>query len=286
MSKAVNSNQNRGEGSVIPHDAYLIIIGAMKCGTTSLFSWLENHPEICPACTKEPEFFSAHQGHRMAVENYDDLWHFDCAVHRYALEASTGYTKYPTETDVPKKMSEYGISPWFIYIVRNPFDRIESHFDFMKDDNNWSLSIDSPHLIMTSNYYLQLKQYTGYFARDRFLILDFDKLCEEPQVVLQQVYSFLSIRNWFPGAYSPENVGKTESPFISMVRQSGLGGALRALPWQWKESGKRLLRTISPKRRTRLTQEQRRNIRQLLGHDMASLHREYGIDVSKWGFDV
>ena len=60
----------------IPKDAYAIIIGAMKCGTSSLYSYLEGHPEICPAVGKEPEFFSENQALTLQVDNYSDLWSF------------------------------------------------------------------------------------------------------------------------------------------------------------------------------------------------------------------
>ena len=88
----------------IPKDAYAIIIGAMKCGTSSLYTYLEGHPEICPAVGKEPEFFSENQAITLQVDNYSDLWSFNESVHKYALEASTGYTKYPTEPNVAKNM--------------------------------------------------------------------------------------------------------------------------------------------------------------------------------------
>lgn len=41
----------------IPHDRYLLIIGAMKCGTSSLYDYLSGHPQLCPALIKEPEYF-------------------------------------------------------------------------------------------------------------------------------------------------------------------------------------------------------------------------------------
>jgi hypothetical protein len=82
----------------IPKDAYAIIIGSMKCGTSSLYSYLEGHPEICPAVGKEPEFFSENQAITVQVDNYS----VNDSVHKYALEASTGYTKYPSEPYVAK----------------------------------------------------------------------------------------------------------------------------------------------------------------------------------------
>ena len=36
---------------------YLIIGGSTKCATTSLFNYLGDHPEICPAIYKETRFF-------------------------------------------------------------------------------------------------------------------------------------------------------------------------------------------------------------------------------------
>ncbi len=75
--------------NAIPRDAYAMIIGAMKCGTTSLYDYLQGHPEICSAITKEPEFFSENQDHGVQVKNYSDLFSFDNSIHKYTLEAST-----------------------------------------------------------------------------------------------------------------------------------------------------------------------------------------------------
>ena len=80
-----------------------MIIGAMRCGTTSLFNYLAEHPEICPAINKEPEYFSENQGHKVQVDNYNDLWPYYNSNHKYVLEASTGYTKYPVEKGVAKR---------------------------------------------------------------------------------------------------------------------------------------------------------------------------------------
>jgi len=76
----------------------------MKCGTSSLYSDFAKHPDDLPCITKEPEFFSEHQKHCYnGVTNYEDLWNFDPGVHRFALEVSTGYTKYPEELTFRRK---------------------------------------------------------------------------------------------------------------------------------------------------------------------------------------
>lgn len=112
-----------------PRDAHVIVIGAMKCGTTTLFAHLARHPEIAGSRVKEPEFFSEHQGHGVDVDRYEELWDFDPATHRYCVEASTGYMKYPVEMSVPDRLLEAGIEPRFLYVVRDPIDRMESQFN-------------------------------------------------------------------------------------------------------------------------------------------------------------
>ncbi|MCD6186536.1 MAG: sulfotransferase domain-containing protein [Desulfuromusa sp.] len=233
----------------IPRDAYAIIIGAMKCGTTSLYSYLKKHPEICPASVKEPEFFSENQGHGVQVENYRNLWTFDDTVHKYALEASTGYTKYPSEQNVPKNILDYGISPKFIYIIRNPFDRISSHFNFMQKNKSWLLNITDTHLINTSNYFLQLEQYKRYFPLEDILILDFDELRDNPALVLKRTYGFLDLSHrYFPKKYKVKNITET-------------------------------------KKHT-LTDSDKEFVYNELKDGMANLYYTYGFEVRKWGFDI
>ena len=269
----------------LPKDAYAIIIGAMKCGTSSLYSYLEGHPEICPAVGKEPEFFSENQALTVQVDNYSDLWSFNDSVHKYALEASSGYTKYPSEPNVPKNIYGYGIRPKFIYIIRNPFDRITSHYNFRIWDETWRLNIDDSHLINISNYFLQLEQYRKYFPLEDILILDFDDLRDNPRSVLQRIYQFLDLSHgYFPDDYKAENPTPIITKFEKNLRILKLYFLVNCIPNSLKKFGKKqLVRTFPPKKRI-LTGEEKEFVYDKLKQDMAHLHHIYGIDVSKWGF--
>jgi len=262
-----------------------MIIGAMKCGTSSLYSYLSDHREICPASTKEPEFFSENQAHKIEIANYNDLWSFDDSVHKYVLEASTGYTKYPLEPNVPKNIFNYGIRPKFIYIIRNPFDRISSHFNFMHNKRSWHLSINDEHLISTSNYFLQLEQFRKYFLLKDILVLDFDELRDSPTLLLQKVYKFLGIsQDYFPGEYKVKNRTRIDSKFENHLRKLNFVDLFRHMPKPMRRVGKALLQRLSiPKRRV-LTDIEKEIVHDALRESMANLYQTYGIDVSKWGF--
>jgi hypothetical protein len=272
----------------IPKNAHTMIIGAMKCGTSSLFAYLKGHPQICPARVKEPEFFSEYQGHGARVADYSELFHFDGSVHRYTLEASTGYTKYPAEPNVPKRIRDYGLQPKFIYIIRNPFDRIESHFSYMTQrDRSWMLDVDSAHLIDTSNYFLQLEQYRSYFPLEDILILDFDDLRRDPAALLRNVYAFLDLPDThFPSDYKV--VSATRNPAVSRVmkglRDPRIEPILDWTPKPLKNFGKRVLRQIMPPTKRTLTADERDYIRARLEPDTRELRNIYGFDVGRWGF--
>lgn len=271
----------------LPNDAYVIIIGAMKCGTSSLFNYLASHPAICKCATKEPEFFSEHQRHRLkGVVAYERLWRFDPKFHRYALEASTGYTKYPEERNIPEKMYCYGIRPKFIYLVRNPFDRILSqyrHYLASQPQFDPSTPLTWSEFVDLSKYHLQLTQYRPYFPRTNFLILDFDELTTAPHACLNKVYAFLNISGdaCVPTTYAVHNPGPSVAEVL-VARRRRLRRAMRLLPRPVRHWGGRMIGRILKERD--FTAGERDAIWTQLAGEMRCFQEEYGFDVRKWGW--
>jgi hypothetical protein len=281
----------------IPKDAHVMIIGAMKCGTSSLYNYMIEHPQICPCVIKEPEFFSENQVHgydeknrkvKERVTRYDDLWDFDPARHRYALEASTGYTKYPDEADVPQTIHDAGIVPRFIYMVRNPFDRIESQYNFEKvlPGFHRTVSLASDRFLNYSNYFLQLTQYRRHFASERFLILDFDEMTQAPEVTLRKVYAFLKMEAYIPASFSVFNETKLVSDLeVAVLHNRQIMALSGFLPKSVRTFGRQWLKGFSRRtKKRRLTQAERNQIFERLKGDMRRFHEEYGVDVRRWGF--
>lgn len=270
----------------IPHDGYVLIIGAMKCGTSSLYEYLKNHPQLCPALTKEPEFFSRHQRHGLRLESYSDLWEFDPRIHRYALEASSGYTKFPAETGVPQRIYGCGIRPKFIYVIRNPFDRIVSHYNYMLRDVDFNSTIIDDHLINTSNYYLQLAQYHRLFPRADFLVLDFDELKATPERSVEKVCRFLDIDETYrPQSFAAANKTRVQSSLERVIKRSPLGRAALRLPASVRQSAQRVLASMSPRRQRVLAPSEYEYVMVQLTPDMQKFEQEYGFDIGRWGFE-
>lgn len=272
--------------SKIPRDAYLLIIGAMKSGTSSLFHYLLQHPQICPASDKEPEYFLKAQNHAEPIDSYSDLWDFDPAVHRYAMEASTGYTKAPSESGVPERISADKIQPKFIYIMRDPIQRIESHYNFSKSYHAGDLSIDSPYLVTLSDYYYQLSQYRDYFPKEDFLLIDFDSFTTNPRDTLRTVYRFLGLESpRLPEDFSVKNATQLENPILARISRSSLRFPIKLIPRGLRLKIRDQLRKhLKKEDYTRLSDPQKETIKKRLRENMIKLKTEYGFDTTRWGF--
>ncbi|MGB3512782.1 MAG: sulfotransferase domain-containing protein [Microcoleaceae cyanobacterium] len=158
---------------------HCIIIGGMKCGTTSLFHSLsKNCPSINPSKVKDTKFFVA-QDRGVNWEKGID-WYLEMfrVFNGIKLEASTHYTKYPDYPGVPARIRQVLKNVKLIYLVRDPLQRSISHFfhnllvDGEQLDINEELSTIRNKYINYSDYSLQLSQYYDYFKPEDILIIN------------------------------------------------------------------------------------------------------------------
>lgn len=272
---------------------HLIIIGAMKAGTSSLFNMLATHPDIIPAITKEPEYFSENQSHELkTVRDYSELWpgSDDAPMGKYLLEASTGYSKFPSGGDVPRRMKEYGIKPKFIYIVRDPIKRIESQINWAVK-RPWFNPADSythSRYISPSRYAAQLDRYMAHFDKDDLLLLGFEELKSDPGNLLKKVSDFLGIEYSFDeeaariikNATFSETVGERfvyRTPMIHRFYSKA--------PYRFREYvRKNILAKTPPVHKITLKNKELESVKAALRDDMARLRSEYGFDTRVWGF--
>lgn len=258
----------------------------MKSGTTTFFSHLTDHPAIARSRVNEPEFFSEHQEHGVDVDHYRELWDFHPARHQYCAEASTGYTKYPHELRVPDRMREAGIQPRFIYLVRDPVDRMESHYNHGRmRQTSWEYEhFFEPGIIDPSRYFMQLQQFLlRYPERDRYRILDFDELVARPGQVMEGVYRWLGLEPVSSVEERHDNRTPERSRIELLLGNVDLSALLAVVPERIKDRAKQVLRKVAPGKK-RMSVEQREKARAYLETDIRLFGREFDFPVEKWGF--
>ena len=107
----------------------LVIAGVGKAGTTSLFRWLGQHPDICPSDVKELGWFLGPAERRPPLDEY--AAHFaGCGDTAYAMEASPGY--FSRGAPLVAALREHLDDPRVILSLRDPVRRLWSHYSFLR----------------------------------------------------------------------------------------------------------------------------------------------------------
>lgn len=173
-----------------------IIIGAMKCATSTLHEQLARQPGILMSEPKEPCFFSDDDQWRRGAAWYQGLF-ANAGQRALRGESSTHYTKLPTYPNTVARMLQMlPSSIRFIYIMRHPIDRLISHYI-----HEWTQTIiNEPieraiqthsELMDYGRYAMQLAPYFDAFGRDRVLPVFFDRITSHPQQELERVCQFI-----------------------------------------------------------------------------------------------
>jgi hypothetical protein len=178
----------------LPH---FIIIGAMKSGTTSLYRYLAEHPDIEMSREKETDFFVAEKNWELGMDWYSSQFSSDKKVRG---EASPNYTKQRDFPGVAERMHALCPDLKLIYIVRDPVLRAVSQFkhSFIQGTLNPEIqtfygSHEYEHIMDASKYASQMDAYLAVYPKESILVLDFDDLATTPQKCMDQITDHIGI---------------------------------------------------------------------------------------------
>lgn len=212
----------------------LLVIGAMKGGTTSLWEYLGRHPSVHMSPTKEIHFFDR-----------DDRWargaswyarHFADAGPEHVVvgEATPAYTRFPLHQQVPARAASLLPGARLVYVLRDPIARIRSHYLHHRTLGIEPLPfaqavVEHSTYVDTSRYALQIEQWLEHFPREQLLVITSERLRSSHAETMRRVYAFLGVDDsWVPDA---TELHRTEDkyvprPLVSRLRASPLGERL------------------------------------------------------------
>jgi len=174
-----------------------LIIGAAKCGTTSLHRYLDLHPEIGMSRVKEPHFFAGRDAWTRGVDWYRTL--FDPAfLHRG--ESSVGYTTHPQTTGVPERIASVIPDVKLIYLIRDPVIRLMSEWVHGVADGIQAKSLDEAVSEMAGTrfgdrgrYFHQIQQYHLCFPPARLMVVTSERMRRDRRATLSAIFRFLGV---------------------------------------------------------------------------------------------
>jgi hypothetical protein len=228
-----------------------IIVGAQKSGTTSLYRYLEAHPNMVPPIAKELSFFDKNfqrgtQWYRLHFPLRTAGRSVDGAGEKPFTGESTAY--YLIHPLVPQRIAETLPQSKIIVVLRNPVDRAFSHYQHKLRRCQESLSFEAAidaeaerlsweeekicndpryrsqaHVLysyLARGIYLeQILRWQQFFSPDRMLILESSSLFKRTADTHQQVLEFLGVRSWQPSEFGQHFAGQYKSKMSTPTRQ-------------------------------------------------------------------
>lgn len=239
-----------------------LVIGAQRCGTTSLFNYLAAHPDVRPSLGKELHFFTRHW--RNGV-----IWyraHFPPCTDAVATFEATPY--YLFHPHAPYRAAEIVPSARLIVLLRDPVARAFSHYRhnvalgteplsfadaldaepervqpelerMVANPEYESRAVQRYSYVARGRYAEQIERWFEVYPRDRFLLLRTEDLEHDTANAYARTLAFLGLRPWTPPSFERLSQRSGRSQTADAVLAS-------RLEREFRSHNERLTRLLGP----------------------------------------
>ena len=199
-----------------------LIVGAQRAGTTTLFNYLMEHPEVRFPFKKEIHFFDFR--YHMGMDWYRSCFCYEPFLGKngITLEASPYYMIHPL---VPERVANSLPGVKIIMLLRNPVDRALSQYHHNVRHNREKLSFEEAlekdperlegeveklkadgsyysynhhryAYILRGRYMDHIEKWLQSFNKERVLLIQAEKMFMEPKETCNEVFEFLGLSSW------------------------------------------------------------------------------------------
>jgi hypothetical protein len=246
----------------------LIVAGAEKAGTTSLYTYLAAHPEVLASIRKETDYFRNADATLAAY-----LTEFPAAAapgQWLRMESSPGYLA--EARSVAPRIAAFVPHARLVFVLRDPLDRLRSSFRFYKSRlqlpaamtfdqfvgaglghlRGDTTGLAGPALkpwhldaLARGRYEQQLPQFQALMPAEQLLVLSYDDLCHDVRGVMQRVAGFARID---AGYYASYGFARENASFLSrnqtLQRLALIANNRLETMWRRNPQTKRILRDV------------------------------------------
>ena len=267
------------------------IIGAAKSGTTSLWHYLGEHPDVFVADLKEPNHFSP-----LAPPRFPDRADYEALFQGGAGASAVGEASvaYLHDPSTPGLLADAVPDARLLAVLRDPVDRAYSQYRYnrqrdLEPEATFAGALAAePRVIETGDhmrrryvergrYDEQLSRYQTWHDRGRLLVFLYEDLASDPGRVMREVFTFLDID---PDV--PLDLGVRHHISGNLLRRTALGavqpGRSSVLPRRVRTAVLRLADRSIPRADRRAMAE----LRERLAPDNERLQARLGRDLSAW----
>ncbi|MEC4803328.1 MAG: sulfotransferase [Jaaginema sp. PMC 1079.18] len=284
-----------------------LIIGVQKAGTTSIYNYLKQHPQVYVSPVKETNFLEKNwenESRKPAIdtlEKYEKL--FAQVSNELAIgEASPNYL-FHYDSSI-ERIQRYVPQAKLIAILRNPIDRAYSDYlmhirDAIRKSKPKSLAelitdySASSFILLKGFYYQHLQHFYQAFEREQIQVYLYDNLVKDSVKFMQNLYHFLEVDDTFSPDVSRRSqlaqVPKNQT-FNKLLRQENsfrtlARSALKlVLPVEARQKIRSSLINLNSQDKTAvpLTPENRQQLQELYREDILKLQDLIDEDLTAW----
>ena len=289
------------------------VVGAGRCGTTSIQQFLAQHPDVYVPERKSPNFYASHVGQpswetppavRMSRHWITDPDEYGRLYAAARDENAVGDVSpvYLQAIDCARAIHSAHPDARIIAILRDPADRARAHFLGRQRDgietkatfDEWvDAALDRPmpddvafgHYVACGRYHHFLNPYIELFGTARVLVLFYEDLMAEPRRMMRKIFGFLGVDEGFgPDVSARLNVsGVVANPLKRMLWTSTVGVRTAMRPYL-PAAIRRGVGTVflSSLQKPDQSPSTRKRIIEVLHDDIVALERMTGRDLTAW----
>lgn len=297
-------------GNVTLEVPNLFIVGAPKCGTTTLYEYLSGHPEILMSKEKEPAFFDKDQFFDSDNNAIEHAWYSYLESYQISSGRKFKYLGDATPTMVYPKMAQRvhrmcGTDVKVIIALREPTKRAYSHYwhgyRLGLESGNPDLDlfqIEDPesvhdtgrfpkHYLLTGRYWLHIERFVKEFGISNVLLLDFDELVSDADKAMNKVWLFLEIE---PVPVQVQHSNPAQAPVFPGLQRFVAGDSWvkkvlkRVTPSMLRQRASTLVvaRNVREFKYPPISLSLRMRLEEYYKQDNLVLAEKYGFDISSW----
>lgn len=279
------------EGSAVRPD--FLLIGAMKCATSTVSAYLEDHPEVFVVPGAEPRFFCDDESWARGPEWYARFFE-GYQGQKLAGEGSNAYADRDLNPRTAERIASFNPDMKLVYMVRDPVQRAVSNWVQNRVDSGddvpatfaEAIEEDPGRFVNQSRYWRQYEAYRAHFPASQIFIGFVEDMKKDQQAFFDSLCDFLGVEKGHAPArphVNPSSAKRVPSPLYTAVRSLPLFDRLKALiPAAVRDRVKSGVLSVSPAEATELSPETRARIEGLVRDDARQLLAHCGKPADFW----
>jgi len=274
----------------------IIVGGAPKCGTSSVYFWLAAHPQVCASPVKETFFFADEVSRfnsqcnvmEHGLEDYAKYFQA-CSSDQLKMEATAPYIYYRNALEqIPNLASQPKVMMW----LREPAARLYSQYRFeryrtQRINMSWDEYRAQPELIAHGRYSDYLAKWKDALGDSRLYVDSFENLVSDPVQAMQRAAKFLNIDASFYDRYDFVQHNETVAIRAKFLHRLGLR-AQRFIPHSLQEKLLPIYLKINAGKMPPKESNDKEGVESLRRNEFASEQQQLealfpDLDLSSWG---